>query len=558
VIGDEEKRGSRRNKPRRPIPPPEFKPVFAFKKVVPIQHDEVAALEVVPAKSEPPPLDSPVKIGNTNDLESPDFGSPLAFTGNESKVDRFKRIIENDLWTLALEVLKFDKEYLDEEFHKPRCQMLGVWFRRYRKIIVHWPREHLKSSLITVAGVVQEIIRSLAEIRIFIGNAKERNANDLLGQVARVFKYNDFIQKLYPDIIPDFQQTVWRDDAILLKRHGGWKENTVESFGVGSDITGRHYDLGVLDDIVSFKNSRTETERQFVLDWYKQFLSVMGVSGRIWIPSTRYHDDDLYAYLKKTGNYAISHETCYENNALSGKPIYKSRFTAEALNEIKSEQGPRVFSAQYLNKPISSDELVFKEQFRSKFAELPKHVTHYLLIDQVNPEVKHPEKQKDRAVVLDVAVCAETQHWYLNDYVCKRMMPSELIENIVRMYWKYKPIRIGTGSVGYERTLKLDLQATSKKRHFYLPIVDLPVTADSKAQRIMALEPKWYRMEIHYRDWMEEFEEEAFMFPGGITDDLLDALALMPLLQIEGVGSQGDSGLEDGDEMELDDETVGY
>jgi hypothetical protein len=740
----------------------------------------------------------PLKKGNSIE-EQLGFGTPAALTASKKKMDDLRFRMENDIYFLAKEVVGWDKDYLDDNFHAEACRTLDEWFRKYPRIIMHWPREHLKTSLITVTGSVQEILRARAEITIAIINANENNACDMLGQIGNIFRSNEIIHLLYPEMIPDFNNTVWRDSAILLKRKGTWKEKTVEAFGAGSDITGRHYHLGILDDIVSFKNSRSVAERQYIRDWYKQFLSIQGAKGRIWIPSTRYHNDDLYGHLRKTGNYAISFYTCYKNAGAAGDPVYK-RFTKESLDRIKKEQGSYVFNCtpgwakvwmadgsfkqikevgagevvigfrkdvglrtrmvkskvietnsrmarivkvkmesgrdifctpehkwfmgkedkthamylpakvgrelmfvvsdpgdcprdaigdawkwlggffdgegscncsniniaqsrhansdcynkmisvlkflgigfkeyyhknkhdcsiialdhdrefkakfvnwgkpaksdrlmnhlfrhggrmvkerdrvveiidagecevfalttetnnyisqgyaskncQYLNRAIPEEEITFKERFSSKFTDLPEKVTHYLLVDQVNPEIKVESDTKDNAVVLDVAVSSDS-HWYINDYVCKRMQPSELISTIIKMQWKYKPVKVGCGAVGYERVIEHDIKELEKKRSIYIPFSLVPNKNRAKKERIISMEPKWSRGEIHHRDWMSDFEEELFMFPGQ-TDDILDALALLPdvLVNIYGGEEHGDL---DEYEYEPIDDAVNY
>ena len=362
------------------------------------------------------------------------------------KLDKIEKIqwrCENDLWFLCKEILEWD---ILGKFHEVECGNIDRIVLDHRKCLFLWPREHLKTTILTISKTIQEILKSKGTIRILIANATADNAHLMLGQIKEIILHNEFLNLVYPWLKPkNIRQSVWREDAIKLDTAESVKkkENTVDAIGVGGNIVSRHYDIAILDDLVNPDNAKTAHGREEVITWYKYLLSIVGRKARVWAIGTRYHYYDLYDFLKKTGNYYVS-----EHKAISeGKILFPEEFSQETLDEIKKEQGPYIYSCQYQNQPVAEEDQQFPEKYARPFTDLPDIVQHYTLIDLVNPETV--KARKDRAVVADVAV--DTMgHWYLNDYVLGRLAPSEIVEAAVRFFWKYKTYRIGLNAVGYE------------------------------------------------------------------------------------------------------------
>ncbi|NUC71697.1 hypothetical protein HTZ84_05135 [Haloterrigena sp. SYSU A558-1] len=80
------------------------------------------------------------------------------------------------------------------------------------------------------------------------------------------------------------------------------KEPTISAYGLESNLTGRHFDVIVWDDIAEWDNQRTETQRRNVREYFQDYeknlidpdcvLECGGVQAMI---GTRKHPSDLYA-----------------------------------------------------------------------------------------------------------------------------------------------------------------------------------------------------------------------------------------------------------------------
>ena len=117
-----------------------------------------------------------------------------------------------------------------------------------------WAREHYKSTIITFAGAIQEILRN-PEITIGIFSHTAPHAKKFLSQVKGELETNTRFQALFPDVLyarPDKESPLWSvEKGIVVKRKSNPKEATVEAHGlVDGQPIGAHFQLLIYDDVV--------------------------------------------------------------------------------------------------------------------------------------------------------------------------------------------------------------------------------------------------------------------------------------------------------------------
>ena len=83
-------------------------------------------------------------------------------------------------------------------------------------------------------------------------NEKQENANKFLAGIKEDVQNNEFLQFLFPEIIPDFRKTTWKSDHIVIQRTRPNPVNpSVLAAGTESTVTGVHMNEWIGDDLLS-------------------------------------------------------------------------------------------------------------------------------------------------------------------------------------------------------------------------------------------------------------------------------------------------------------------
>jgi hypothetical protein len=123
-----------------------------------------------------------------------------------------------------------------------------------------WARFHYKSSIITFADVIQEVMCD-PEITVAIFSVTRPIAAKFLHQIKEEFEQNLTLKLAYPDVLyanprtldTDGRPSSWSvDGGITVKRKTNPKEATIEAHGlIDGQPTSRHFRLHVYDDVVT-------------------------------------------------------------------------------------------------------------------------------------------------------------------------------------------------------------------------------------------------------------------------------------------------------------------
>ena len=117
-----------------------------------------------------------------------------------------------------------------------------------------WARFHYKSTIITFAGAIQEVMCD-PEITIAIFSVIKPIAEAFLNQIKEEFEQNEKLKQVYPDVLYAFPRQNGSDGhpakwgvarGITVKRKSNPKEATVEAHGlIDGQPTSRHFRLHI-------------------------------------------------------------------------------------------------------------------------------------------------------------------------------------------------------------------------------------------------------------------------------------------------------------------------
>lgn len=180
-----------------------------------------------------------------------------------------------------------------------------------RKLILI-PRNHLKSTVVTVVWVIQQILNNF-NIRVCINNAKYDTAREFVGTIQNHLDTNSKLEKIFGNF--KAARTPWnRDSFTIAQRELPRAQPTVMAASIDSILNGKHFDLIINDDLVEPNNVRTKEQIDKVIDFHKDCFNQIDKGGTIIDIGTRWAAQDLY------GNILANATT-----SINGKKIEKSQ-----------------------------------------------------------------------------------------------------------------------------------------------------------------------------------------------------------------------------------------
>src|SRR6202171_3737325 len=315
-----------------------------------------------------------------------------------------------------------------------------------------WAREHYKSTIITFAGSIQEILKD-PEITIGIFSHTRPDAAKFLAQIKGELETNEVLQALFPDIFyatPHKDSPLWSvEKGIVVKRRANPREATVEAHGVvETQPVGSHFRLMIFDDLVTPASVATpdQVKKTTVMHALADNLGARGPDGlkRKWHIGTRYHFGDTYQNLLDRKSLKPRIYPATDDGTRDGNPVL---LTPEAWEITKRDQPTNVLAAQMLQNPAAGNEAMFKKEWL-KFADIrPATLTVAIMCDPASSRKKSSDDTVIHVWGMDTA-----RNRYLLDGYHHKMGLTERWTHIrdLRKKWTDTP-GIQFIKVGYER-----------------------------------------------------------------------------------------------------------
>ena len=398
-----------------------------------------------------------------------------------------------------------------------------------------WSRFHYKSTIITLAGTVQEILKN-PDITIGILSYNKQIAHKFVDQIRRALEMQELVS-LFPDILYEKPPRLnWSTQGgLIVKRRSNPKEPTVSGSGlVDGQPIGAHYALRIYDDVVVPSSVTNPDQIKKTTEAWELSLALgTDDGGRAWYAGTRYHPDDTYAEILRRGSLKERRRLCMDEE---GKP---TMMTAAALDKIRTDMGAFTFAAQMLQNPVADGVRTFKDEWLCVYSKPPPRDTMnvYIIIDGANAK----RKSSDRTVMWVIGL-GEDENYYLLDGVYRKLDLEERTKWLFRLHRKWKPNNVFWEQVGAMSDVAHVEYVMNHEQNYRFSIVKVNRgPKDNKRQRITNLQAPFGA----HRIWIPEFnvlmkpgedgnvhdiiaeflENEYETYPNSKHDDGLDCLA---------------------------------
>lgn len=458
---------------------------------------------------------------------------------NSEKMEEVKGLLRESLFFLCTEFLGYkdwDKVHDDVEIFLKR---------KAKKKALLMPRNHLKSSMVTIAKSIQWILED-PNVRILIGNGVWDMSRSFLDEIKAHLK-DSKLKYLFGE----FESARWNADEIIVKqRVKALKEPTIRTTGVEAENTGGHFDKIILDDLTGLQNSQTAEQRAKTKRFRRSMMNLLEPGGELIEIGTRWHLDDTFSDVlgKESRYYNIMVRKVIEDGKLIFPKKFAKKFDVKLkdwisvddpmcfdyVDSLKDSMPADEFSSQYLNEPMTAENQLFKPEYFKYWDEKPDGLHVVMCVDLASSQSVEADYTALAVVGMD-----KDYKIYALDYIRgKWHNPSDIVDNIFQMRDKWKPHILGMETNGFQYLLKLSVENEMRKRKNYFPIDEVRNgPKKSKFDRIKCMEPFYRSGDFFHALWMKnkDYETELQTVSGegikGKHDDLMDAFSMtLPFL----------------------------
>lgn len=415
-----------------------------------------------------------------------------------------------------------------------------------------WSRGFFKTTLITECHSVYLILNN-PNIRILLGSNTISIAEDMLKNIKNHFIGNIALRHFYKEFCPE-ANTVGKiefgtsEDFTVPCRTLMRKEPTIMVAGVGTNLTGLHFDYMKLDDLVTKDSITNDTQIQASKDYYASLRHLYDKAAvpREDVVGTIYHFNDLYSVLRKSKLFVES----FIPARINGKATFPERLPDVELDKLIADPsvGPWQFSTQYMLSPINPADAKFKEEWLKQYDTLPEGMAEYVQVDPASTV----KKKSDYTVIERWGVDSGGSQYLLEgvrDKLTAFQRIDKLFEIVSRcknLKWvKYEVIggrhgdleeierrqrdmamKVVVGGTPYRRFTVKETKSDSMSK---VDRIEQRLVGQYHAGRVLWPEHCYFisKFDNKVHDFVQEFKLEYLQFPFTEHDDCLDTQAQM-------------------------------
>ena len=435
-----------------------------------------------------------------------------------------------------------------------------------------WARGFFKTSLITESHTLWLIVNN-PDIRILIVSFSLEVAKKPLGAIRNQFLTNEDFRYFFREFcpLPNKEGKIeWgTSEAFTIpNRSKSLKEPTVMCAGVGTNITGLHFDYMKIDDLVNKDSVTNDTQIQSSKDYYSLLRPIFDnpTIPREDVIGTIYHFNDLHSELKKNVDFFKSEIPAYTEVNNERQFVFPERLSESGWESLIGDPSlsPNDIQRQWLLRPVNPKDAIFKEEWIKTYDTLPQGLAEYICVDPASTQ----KKKSDYTVIERWGVDSERRH-YLLEGSRDRFTAFQRIDKLFQIVKNCKNLKWCKYEVlgGRHGDLEVINERMRKEKTFFI-LRETKSTTISKKDRItQRLQGRYssgsifFPYSLPYRDiegklhdFVQEFKLELLQFPNTEHDDILDCHSQMFEEEVQ----KGEVGKEVKKDFTADDEEKYY
>lgn len=203
-----------------------------------------------------------------------------------------------------------------------------------------------KTTSVSIALVLIMVL--LPNKRILFMRKTDTDVKEVVTQVKKILQSPQmqvFVQAIYGVQLKLIVNNATELSTNLTSDIKGTSQ--LVGMGIGSSLTGKHFDYIFTDDIVNITDRISKAERDKTKLVYQELQNVKNRGGRIINTGTPWHKEDAFSIMPEAEDYNCYHEEIREI------------ISEEELADIKSKMLPSLFAANYELGFIASEDVIF-------------------------------------------------------------------------------------------------------------------------------------------------------------------------------------------------------
>ncbi len=400
-------------------------------------------------------------------------------------------------------------------------------------VLVVAPRDHAKSSALTMVYILSEVLFRNSDYVILVGSTEDGAAEQLGNITEELVENEDLIREFG---IKRFLRTATTD--IIVEMNDGYRFRILAR-GAEQRIRGRLWkgkrpNLLVCDDMEDDEQvENADRRRKFRIWFFRAAKQALSKSGKIRVHGTILHDDSLLSRLRKNRTWKHLFYAAHKSFDDFSELLWPERWSEAQLRarrqELIEDGDAAGYSQEFLNNPLDhSDAFLRKNDF------IPMTEDDYDSPKIICAAADLAVSRADKANRTSITVGGKDVNNLLNfvDQRVGRWDPVEWIEEIFSVQRRWNPevfwVEDGVIWKSVRSMIYREMQLRDIRINFeaILPIKDKGTRGRSFQRRMRAGQCRFDKR----AEWYPGFEQENLRFTGAAAatlDDQFDSAALL-------------------------------
>lgn len=358
-------------------------------------------------------------------------------------------------------------------------------------MLLAW-RGSLKTTICTITRVIFEILLD-PNIRILLASEAGGQAQGFLRAIKSHFESNDRLRAIFGDYYNTAR--TWAEMEITVHREIHAVEPTVMCTGMGMPLPSRHFDLIIVDDLVTKANSQTDGQRKKVKEYFYETLypTLESPDGRLWVLGTRWHEEDLYGWFSDN-DYSESFLVIGVLEEATDLSRWEAKFPTERLHRQRDANLPAFELQMMCRSGVGMGNIYMPHHFLLYEGVLPDDVFLWQGVDLAAGQ----QEQHDSFAHVTIAIHKTLRDPYLVSYrITKMPFPQQTKFVAERFYDNPEVVRVVVESNACQLFFKQQMRETYPD----VPVFAHPTIKDKvvRANQVAAfLEERPLRVRRHH------------------------------------------------------------